>query len=185
MPSAYVEALAAAQIGETCNFYREGERAGLLRSRVCAYLEERAGASLLLCGEAPGYRGTRISGIPFTSERQISGEGPAEASATIVHRVLDELGLADDVVCWNVVPTHPHRPREPASNRPPNRAEIDAGRPFLEALAHGRRVLAVGRVAHAVLGGPYVRHPAHGGAAEFREGLLHFAAGGRGSAAFL
>jgi hypothetical protein len=32
-------------------------------------------------------------------------------------------------------------------------------------------VIAVGRIAHARLGGPYVRHPAHGGAAAFRAGL--------------
>jgi len=32
-------------------------------------------------------------------------------------------------------------------------------------------VVAVGRVAHEALGGPYLRHPSHGGAAEFRRGL--------------
>jgi hypothetical protein len=185
MPSAYVDALAAAEIGATCNFYREGERAELLRDRLCRYLEERAAATWLLCGEAPGYRGTRVSGIPFTSERHLSGEGPSEASATIVQRVLAELGLAGDVICWNVVPTHPHRPGVPDSNRLPTRAEVEAGRPFLEALARGRRVLAVGRLAQSVLDAPYIRHPSHGGAAAFRRGLLHFAAGGRGSAAFL
>ena len=40
-------------------------------------------------------------------------------------------------------------------------------------------MLAVGRVAQAALDAPYVRHPSHGGAAEFRAGLLRFAAGGR------
>ena len=34
-------------------------------------------------------------------------EGPAEASATIVQRVLAELGVTADVLLWNVVPTHP------------------------------------------------------------------------------
>jgi hypothetical protein len=39
---------------------------------------------------------------------------------------------------------------------------------FLRELADGRRVVAIGRLAHARLGGPYVRHPSHGGAAAFR-----------------
>jgi hypothetical protein len=127
---------------------------------------------LLLVGEAAGYRGARVSGLPFTSERQLSGSGPAEATATIVHRTLSELGLADDVLLWNVVPTHPHRRGEPETNRPPARSEVRAGMAFLEQVAAGRRLIAVGRVAHSVLGGTYVRHPSHGGCAEFRTGLL-------------
>ena len=43
---------------------------------------------------------------------------------------------------------------------------------FLERIAAGRRPIAVGRVAHSVLSGAYVRHPSHGGSAEFRAGLL-------------
>jgi hypothetical protein len=34
-----------------------------------------------------------------------------------------------------------------------------------------RRVVAVGRLAEQATGAPYVRHPSHGGAAEFRAGL--------------
>jgi len=123
----------------------------------------------VLAGEAPGYRGARVSGIPFTSERQLTGAGPAEATASIVHRVLAELGLEDDVLLWNVVPTHPGGE---GWNRRPTRAEVEAGLPFVRALARGRRVVAVGRVAHAALGGGYVRHPSHGGGAAFRDGLL-------------
>jgi Uracil DNA glycosylase superfamily len=129
---------------------------------------------LLLIGEAAGYRGARVSGIPFTSERQLTGTGPAEASATIVHRVLDELGLEEHVLLWNVVPTHPHRPDEPESNRPPRAAEIEASRRFLEALAVGRQVVPVGRVAESALGTAGIRHPSHGGAREFRDGLAAF-----------
>jgi uracil-DNA glycosylase family 4 len=170
-----VEALAAARIGATYNFYREGERAPLLRARLARYIDRRADARLLFVGEAPGYRGARVSGIPFTSERQLTGAGPAEATATLVHRVLAELGLEEDVLLWNVVPTHPYRSGEPASNRPPTRAEIVASRPFLATLARGRCVVPVGRLAHAVVGGRYVRHPSHGGAADFRAGLLEYA----------
>jgi uracil-DNA glycosylase len=171
---AFVRRLAGARIGATFNFYRDGEGAELRRRRLCNYLERHESAPLLLVGEAPGYRGARISGVPFTSERQLTGRGPAEATATIVRRTLAELEL--DVLCWNVVPTHPGTE---VSNRRPTAPEVAAARPFLDELAPGRRILAVGRLAAAVTGAPYIRHPSHGGAAEFRAGLLRFAAGGR------
>jgi hypothetical protein len=171
-----IERLRRARIGTTCNFYRDGEGAGRRCERLTRYLTVREHAPLLLVGEAAGYRGARVSGIPFTSERQLTGRGPAEASATVVHRVLRELGLEEQVLLWNVVPTHPGTER---SNRPPRRDEIAAGVGFARELARGRTVVAVGRCAEAALGAPYVRHPSHGGAAEFRAGLLRFAAGGR------
>jgi uracil-DNA glycosylase len=160
-----VDRLARARIGATHNQYA---RSALLRERLRAYLEAREGAPIVLVGEAAGYRGARVSGIAFTSERQLTGVGPAEASATIVHRVLASLGVEADVLLWNVVPTHPGTAR---SNRAPTREEIAAGRPFLDAVTSGRDVVAVGRVAAAALDAPYVRHPSHGGAAAFAEGL--------------
>ena len=165
MDACFVERLASARIGRTYNQYAGSP---LLRLRLAAYLADRVDAPILLVAEAPGYRGTRVSGIPLTSERQLTGAGPAEATATIVHRVLAELGIAEDVLLWNVVPTHPGTR---TSNRPPTRAEIEAAAPFLAELARGRRVLPVGRLAHASLGGRYVRHPSRGGAAAFRAGL--------------
>jgi uracil-DNA glycosylase len=163
-----MERLAAAEIGTTFNFYRDGERSALLRQRLSAYLEAKAGARILLVAEAPGYLGTRVSGIPLTSERQLTGIGPAEATASVVHTTLRELALEDDVLLWNVVPTHPGDER---SNRRPTTAEIDAGLAFAEELARTRVVVPVGRIAHAALGGDWIRHPAHGGAREFRMGL--------------
>lgn len=166
-PEEFVARLAAARIGETFNFYREGVGARTRRKRLVEYLSRSGYSPLLLVGEAAGYRGGRISGIPFTSERQLTGRGPAEATATIVQRVLAELEL--DVLCWNVVPTHPGTPK---SNRRPSRCEVAASKPFLDELARGRRVVAVGRLAASVTGAPYVRHPSHGGARAFRSGLL-------------
>lgn len=167
-PATFVAALAAARIGATFNQYAVGPRAPLLRRRLVAYLQARAGATLLLVGEAPGYRGARLSGLPFTSERQLTGMGPSEATATIVQRVLGELDATDEVLLWNVVPTHPG---DAGSNRRPSRSEVDAGCPFVAELAVGRRVVAVGRVAADALGAPYVRHPSHGGAGAFASGL--------------
>jgi uracil-DNA glycosylase len=163
-----IDRLAAARIGRTTNFYRHGSGAAERRDRLAAYLEARTGAGILLLGEAPGYRGARICGIPFTSERLLTGSGPAEATATIVHRVLRELGVEDDVLLWNVVPTHPGTA---TSNRAPSRREVAEGRVFADELAVGRRVVAVGRVAHGALGGVYVRHPSHGGAGAFAAAL--------------
>ena len=165
MTTGFVDRLAAARIGATFNQYADSE---LRRLRLQRYLRERRATRILLVGEAPGYRGARVSGIPFTSERQLSGRGPAEATATIVQRALAELGLEDAVLLWNLVPTHPGTA---ASNRQPTRAEVEQSDTFLRELADGRRVVAIGRLAQARLGGPYVRHPSHGGAAAFRAGL--------------
>ena len=117
-----VDRLAAVSIGATHNQYARSE---LRRTRLRDYLAARAQAETILVGEAAGYRGARVSGIPFTSERQLTGEGPAEASATIVQRVLAELGVTADVLLWNVVPTHPGTAM---SNRRPTRAEVCAER---------------------------------------------------------
>jgi uracil-DNA glycosylase len=161
----FVERLAGSEIGATYNQYAGST---LLRRRLADYLETRSGVPLLVVGEAAGYRGARVSGLPFTSERQLTGRGPAEATATIVHRVLERLGLTEDVLLWNVVPTHPGTA---SSNRSPTRLEVAAAAPFLAELVRGRRVVAVGRLAAAVTGAPYVRHPSHGGAAAFEAGL--------------
>ena len=168
-----------ASIGATFNFYRDGDGAAARCLRLHTYLAALENAPFLLVGEAAGHRGARVSGIPFTSERQLTGRGPAEATATIVRRTLAELALEEQVLCWNVVPTHPHLSVRHETNRRPTRAEVEASRPFLRELARGRTVLAVGRLAEQVTEAPYVRHPSHGGAAEFRAGLLAFRPGGR------
>jgi len=161
----FVERLADAEIGHTYNQYAHSS---LLRDRLRAYLAGRGGARVVLVGEAAGYRGARVSGIPFTSERQLMGSGPAEATATIVHRVLAGLEVEEEVLLWNVVPTHPG---SESSNRRPTRAEVEAAAPFLCELTRGRATIAVGRLAAETLHAPYVRHPSHGGAAAFEEGL--------------
>ena len=165
-----MDELAVARIGDTFNQYAAGPRASLLRGRLAAYLHARAGARTLLVGEAPGYRGARVSGLPFTSERQLTGAGPAEATASIVQRTLARLGLTENVLLWNVVPTHPGTP---TSNRPPRQQEVAAGLPFVDALREGRRtVIAVGRVAERALAVPAVPHPSHGRAKLFEAALL-------------
>jgi hypothetical protein len=106
----------------------------------------------------------------------LTGAGPSEASATIVHRVLGDLGLEEDVLLWNVVPTHPHQPGYPYTNRRPTRGEVESSSRFLDLVTGGRHVIAVGRLAETVTAAPYVRHPAHGGATAFRDGLCRLLA---------
>jgi uracil-DNA glycosylase len=170
-----VERLAGAQIGATFNQFASSE---LRCARLRRHFEERDGARFVLVGEAAGYRGARVSGIAFTSERQLTGNGPAEATATIVHGVLAQLGIEDEVLLWNVVPTHPGTP---TSNRRPSREEIRHSRPFLEEVVRGRRAIAIGRLAAEALAVPYVRHPSHGGARAFADGLRRELARARAS----
>ena len=169
---ALIEELALAEIGTTCNHYNDAvPGAALRRARLNAYLHARWHARYLLVGEAAGYRGCRLSGIAFTSEHQL-GAGPMkEPSATIVHRALAELDCEDDVLLWNIVPTHPHLPGRPQSNRTPTDQELRLGAGFVPILASGRTIVPVGRLAGTSLGLMGLRHPAHGGARAFRSGL--------------
>jgi uracil-DNA glycosylase len=164
------------------------------RERLAAHL--RVKPARILIGEAAGYQGCHVSGVPFTSERlvmagaipRLSSDGRrlsvrkrpwSEPSATTVWNTLRALGIAGDTVLWNAFPWHPHRPGQLHSNRTPTRAERAQGLAVLEALLKaypGVPVLAVGRHAEAALlatGRAVValRHPSMGGAAAFRKGL--------------
>ncbi len=170
------------------------------RANLRRYLEEMAARrpAAMLVGEAPGYRGCRLSGIPFTSEAIMLAGVPAhdllgeakgyrktaewprpagEQTATIVWQALAPLPRLP--LLWNVVPWHPHRPGKPWSNRRPRAAEIALGAPYLVRLAElfgVEQVIAVGRTAGRVLErlgllGGTVRHPAHGGKRDFTRGV--------------
>ena len=126
-------------------------------TRPPRYLASHWSAPTVLVGEAPGKNGARRTGLPFTSMRQMTGEGPAEPTATIVQRVLGELGQEDQVLLWNASMLF-------AAGQPdPRREEIDACSPMLDLVCRGRKVLAVGRHAELATGAPYIRHPSHGG----------------------
>ncbi|MEY4763276.1 MAG: hypothetical protein RLZZ200_3133 [Pseudomonadota bacterium] len=164
------------------------------RDRLAAHLE--TDATVVLVGEAPGYQGCHVTGIPFTSERlviagsipRVTADSPrlssrrlpwSEPSATTVWGILHQLGLAERTVLWNAFPWHPHKPGIPQSNRTPTPAEREAGVPVLKALLAAfprARVFAVGRTAEASMrdagqAAEALRHPSMGGAALFRKQL--------------
>lgn len=190
-----VDDIAAANIGSTFNFLRdvdpeldaEGGPA-IRRENLLRYLDARSDAVIVGIGEAAGYAGARWSGIAFTSERTLAAWGEpyapsslrpggwTEQSATIVHRVLEDLDVEEHTLLWNTVPTHPRRPDEPLTNRTPSVAEIAAGAVYarrLIALLEQPFVVAIGRKAADAIGQDVrcIRHPANGGAAEFEEGM--------------
>ncbi|MEU1497156.1 uracil-DNA glycosylase [Streptomyces sp. NPDC005732] len=172
------------------------DAAGRLRERnLRRYLElmDRVRPRMLLIGEAPGYRGHAVSGIPFMSVAQLrarpglitgdpDGDGfeiptdpPAlsEASSTVVWRTVTAL-RGPPPLFWPVYPNHPHEPGRPRTNRAPRAAEIAEGTPIALALAAAFRAgtIAVGRKAEGALARSGVaaiplRHPAQGGARVF------------------
>jgi hypothetical protein len=180
------------------------------RANLEAYLGWVGRPRVVLVGEALGFRGGRFSGIAFTGERQICGAdgrrlswsshlpfAPSsrnpelwlEPSGSIVWGALGD--AAAGVLLWNSFPWHPYGKAGALSNRTPEPGLWKANLHVLEALfgeiaeSGAVRALAVGRTAQAALGelgieAPALRHPAHGGAAVFREQLRgHLAAANR------
>jgi len=193
--AAAIEALlrdvSQATIGATFNQFREAgpddvpDAPAIRLANLRHYLEERGDAAVVAVGEAAGYQGMRWSGIAFTSERDLARWGLpyrptsrnrkggwSEPSGTIVHRLLAELREERRVILWNTVPTHPHLPDQPLSNRRPTHQEVAAGLVYGQRLIEillPLRIVAVGRVAAKALRerAIYVRHPAQSGARQF------------------
>ena len=202
--AAFVADLSRATIGRTTNPYsvhdpeldRDGG-AGIRAANLLDYLESRAQPRLMLVGEAPSYQGCRFSGMAFTSERSLPGdrwsslrpEGWKEPSATIVHGALADLGAEGTTLLWNACPLHPAGEAGPLSNRPPDPIELEEGLAWLHrliALAQPEVVVAVGQHARRSLPtAPLLRHPAHGGATEFRRGLAELVRASDGRSAVI
>jgi uracil-DNA glycosylase len=186
-----------------CNQYSrlEGDlRENAIRRRnLRLYLTEldAIGPRMLLIGEAPSYRGGRLTGIPFVSETVMLGgvgdiilgadrgyrkatRGPrlsTEASATMVWSTIRE--IAPLPALWNAFPFHPFHDGEPNSNRVPTSSELAIGAPFIEwmlRLFPIETVVAIGNQASTSMtrleiAHERVRHPSQGGKTLFVAGI--------------
>lgn len=182
--------------------YKDNE---IRRKNLLIYLNKmnKIKPKVMLVGEAPGYRGCRLTGVPFTSEHLLMNNMNGldlfgreagyklveekdkllkEATATIIWDTLikhDIMSLA-----WNAFPFHPHKEGDGQSNRAPLSKELLIGeKPLLRMIEmfNIKHVVAVGNKAEQTLrklniSCHKVRHPAQGGKNEFVEGVKVFKA---------
>jgi uracil-DNA glycosylase len=172
-------------------------------SNLTSYLRymQTVQPDILMIGEAPGYRGTSVSGVPFLSEGMIkqrtasesvipvheyvpsiqySNESGYEATSKIMWDVLDEAQTSRLPLLWAVFPNHPHIVDNIMTNRKPTKSEIADYSRVLSLLLKVypiQYIAAIGNVAYDTLSSntdcPVIklRHPARGGAKKFKDGL--------------
>ena len=193
--SNYVARLSKRKNSETVfNPYRSKALAGNLEIYL-NYIFSQSGDNILLIGEAPGYKGCRLTGIPFSSGALINAKQ---------HRIFSD--IADDIVLkkvelensasavweslsdvkryplfWNAFPFHPHPKGDSNKNRAPNKQEMIEGEVYLSALAEifapttiagiGRKGELAGKQVFPENDVVYIRHPSYGGKKEFIVGM--------------
>ena len=170
------------------------------RNNLFLYLQQMLNLKhrMLFVGEAPGYRGCRLTGVPFTSEyillnglEQLGLFGESrgyrktdefkklwkEATASIFwESVVRTLHIP---LLWNAFPFHPFQVGNQQSNRKPTKVEITTSQEFLKELIRLfdlEIVVAVGNTAETTLktmgiACQKVRHPSYGGKIMFITGI--------------
>ena len=168
------------------NFYTDENK----RNNLKVYLEEmlKLKPKVLFVGEAPGYLGCAITGIPFTDERVIKeyeclpgiyviNGCQREKSAKAMWDILK--GLDEIPLLWNAFPLHPYKKGNTKTNRPPSEMEKKRiGEKYIKYiidLFEIKEVYAVGLQAFDTLKRmdvvifdknkeiSYIRHPSYGG----------------------
>ena len=184
----------------TNQYSEETENNHVTSNNLKLYLEYiyKRKPKYLFVGEAPGYKGCRITGIPFTSEyilthnfnngifgkengyQIINHNKPnKEPTATIIWEVFNKKEI---IPCfWNAFPFHSFKNGNCNSNRKPEGNELEIGKKYLEELIDildikRENVIAIGNTSYKLLKKDNVnclklRHPSNGGKQEFILGI--------------
>jgi hypothetical protein len=187
------------------NHYKDVNVVNNLRVYLELLLQENIDVKMLI-GEAHGYKGCRITGIPFTSSEQLKNTThpllskikdrlkfsnlESENTANTMWGFLNEKESVP--LLWNSFPFHPHEKRDHKTNRAPNVAEIKFGLSFLVELYelfNPNKVASIGRRGEKALklAFPektvrYIRHLSYGGTKDFLDGMrkLHLTSNQQG-----
>lgn len=173
-------------------------RQPVLLDNLRVYLETMLnldGPRVLLVGEALGFKGGKLTGIPFSSgtiyqrfhhpflqriaPRLTIDTIESENTATIVWEYLT--GAGHTPLFWNAFPFHPHPRGQRNKNRAPTAAEVKKGVGYLQQLAElyqphviagiGGKGTVCARMAFPEREVVAIRHPSYGGKAEFIAGI--------------
>lgn len=148
--SQFIDNLASIETNDTVfNQYSSDDNflyASVTKSNLLCYLTAMADIKpkTILVGEAPGYKGCRLTGIPFTSESimasgnfdlfnydeqsqaamaDLNWKPQKESTATIIWSTFKELDFYP--LLWNACPFHPFAKGISKSNRKPTNDEIN------------------------------------------------------------
>ncbi|PJF41350.1 MAG: uracil-DNA glycosylase [Chloroflexi bacterium] len=198
----YIDKLARTEVADDAfNQYAYGNDANTIRrENLRLYLHQMTEIAprILMVGEAPGYKGCRLTGVPFSNEYLLvngidsvglfgqergyrktdeTAKAGREQTATIIWETALKLNIVP--LAWNAFPFHPHKAGNTWSNRTPRASELRLGGELLSefvSLFEIETIIAVGNKAEATLQKlnvpcAKVRHPAQGGKRDFVAGM--------------
>ena len=166
-------------MAEACG-YQGGRFSGIAMTCERMLLSRHPSVTAEMVLGEPGVRTSRAdSAFPLKETQRRDGFN--EPTDTVVWGAAAEAGLLpEEFLLWNIFPFHPHQKGAPLTNRTPTEAELSDGLSFAKlflALAGPVKIFAVGKKSEETLRAAGfdvvgLRHPANGGARQFREGLL-------------